>query len=156
MTWKRRAPTMAPMTPHIATEKVSSAVKAARTAQGTASRMPTRVPTAVEKPCQVICSGTPSHFNSVGSILIGIPPKSGMACCPPTAIIAVVGLFDWIGRRRGGRPGQTDQAAAWHVYLEAGGAVAEDGPGAAHPAPLGGARGRRAAPRAGGGLPPRS
>jgi len=67
-----------------------------------------------------------------------------------------VGLFDWIGRRRGGRPGQTDQAAAWHVYLEGGEVVAEDGRGAAHRAPLGGARSVRVVPLTGGDHHPRS
>ena len=70
MTWNSRAPMMAPMTPHIATEKVSSSVKPALVAQRTASQMPTSVPTAVKNPCQVIWSGNPSPSQriSVGSM----------------------------------------------------------------------------------------
>lgn len=61
-----------------------------------------------------------------------------------------MGLFDWIGRRRGDRAGQPDQAAVWHVYLEGGEVVAEDGRGATLRAPLGGARGVRVVPLTGG------
>src|SRR3954452_2238282 len=121
MTWNSRAPMIAPMTPHIATEKVSSSVYPAHTAQRTANQMPTRVPTAVKKPCQVIWSGTPSHLNRVGSMLIGIPP--GMMRCPPAAIITVVGLFDWIGQRRRGTRTADSPRLAWHVYRDGGDVV---------------------------------
>lgn len=61
-----------------------------------------------------------------------------------------MGLFDWIGRRRGGRLGQADQAATWHVYRDGADLVAEDGKGAAYRAPLGAVRSIRVVPMTGG------
>src|SRR5215207_9912649 len=119
---------MAPMTPHMATENVSSSVKPARVAQRTANQIPMSVPTAVKKPCQVICSGNPnpSQRKSVGSILIGMPPSSAMGASSSGRDNSIVGLFDWLGRKRQKAP---PSPLVWSVRREASEVVVEDGRG---------------------------
>jgi hypothetical protein len=78
--------------------------------------------------------------------LIGIGPKAKMVGCPPTAIITVVGLFDWIGRARGRPADGADSNVAWHVYTEAGELVADNGRGGRYRANLSGARSVRVVP----------
>ena len=73
-----------------------------------------------------------------------------MMCCPPAAIITVVGLFDWIGQRRRGTRAADSPRLAWHVYRDGGDVVAEDGRGAINRVPLAGARAVRVVPLTGG------
>jgi len=78
-----------------------------------------------------------------------------MGPAPSRAIITVEVVFDWLKRRRPPgqeKPGETapETGPVWHVYLDAGTVVAEDGRSGTRRAPLAGADRVRVVPLTGG------